>query len=298
MRNHLFFSGLLATCGLFACGSLDGHTDKPTTLATVHGELSNPGGVATKDVRVAIVWLNGTKYSVAEDLPVQPVFPSQFALSLTAPPPADALFPAKGDDKASTDGIEVAFGFVVAYEDQNGNGKLDLVESSDSAFIDKIVGANSSMAVIYLAAGDMSALGQDAADSYGNLPTRGYGLLSITSCTDAPCATGIRSQYFSINEPYNLVVTSDPEVNQLMCLHYGESSASTGGGSAWDIALQGNPAGGFPAPGTEGLTCVGDTYSIEHCTTTHTGLCEKRTDCKIDSVTLGGAAKPAGWPCP
>lgn len=296
MKKHLVLSGLVA-CGLFACGSLDGQADKPTTLATIHGELSNASGVSTgSSVRVAIVWMNGTKYSVAEDLPVQPVFPSQFKLALTAPPPDDALFPAKIAGGATD--LKAAYGFVVAYEDRNQNGKLDLVENEQHTFIDKIVGANRTLGVFYLAGTASQA--SSTSDSAGSIPSPGYNLVTVSTCTGDPCDDGLRTQFSSLNEPYDLAVTADPAVNQLMCRDYGKGSASASGSNIpdWNVAQQGTPTGGFPIPGSPSLTCIDGGYSIQDCNEISTGLCDEHVDCKVKTVVLGGAAKPAGWPCP
>lgn len=296
MKKHLVLSGLLA-CGLFACGSFDGQTDKPTTLATIRGELSNTSGVATSsNVRVAIVWLNGTTYSVAEDLPVQPKFPSAFELSLTAPPPAEAMFPAKIANGGSAD-LQAAYGFVVAYEDQNGNGKLDLVQNDQHTFIDKIVGTNRTLGLFYLAGTASQSSGTSA--SAGSIPSPGYNFVTVTACTDAPCDDGFRTQFSSLSTPYDLELTSDPEVNQLMCLNYGKGSASASGSNIpdWNVAQQGTPAGGYPLPGSPSLSCIQDGYTVQDCTEISTGLCEEHIDCHVKTVVLGGAAKPAGWPC-
>jgi hypothetical protein len=54
-------------------------------------------------------------YSVSQDLPVQPVFPSHFVVQLDGPPPAAALSLPRALD------LPIALGVVDAYEDLNGN---------------------------------------------------------------------------------------------------------------------------------------------------------------------------------
>jgi hypothetical protein len=82
---------------IVACGSLANDTSSPSVLATLHGELTNIQSVALAQgaaTRVAIIWersCTAGAFRLAEDLPVQPVFPSQFKLDLTAPPPSDAM---------------------------------------------------------------------------------------------------------------------------------------------------------------------------------------------------------------
>ncbi len=88
----LFTAGL--GLAIVACGSLDAHTGTAPTLATVSGSLSNPQSVPVSGaVRVAVVWRTGTEgqFNVAEDLPVQPVFPSSFTIDFDTPPPAAAM---------------------------------------------------------------------------------------------------------------------------------------------------------------------------------------------------------------
>ncbi|HXN32682.1 MAG TPA: hypothetical protein VN894_12505, partial [Polyangiaceae bacterium] len=137
MKSTLASLACAAAALSVACGSLDGHTGTPSTLATVRGQMTNATNLSlTADVRVAVVWLNnGPSYNVAEDLPVQPVFPSNFVIQLNEPPPPGAFL-------TSNQGLtfQVAMGFVVAYEDLNGNGKLDLVQNDAGAFTDKIIG--------------------------------------------------------------------------------------------------------------------------------------------------------------
>ena len=103
-----------------------------------------------------------------------------------------------------------------------------------------------------------------------------------------------------MNAPYDLQISDDPEVNQLMCADYGTSgSASMGSGGGWSVDTQGTPPGGYPAPGADGLTCMGTTsYEDSHCEVVHTGLCDEVNSCESLDVSLDGAPAPAGWPCP
>ena len=79
-----------------ACGSLDTKTDTSPPLVTIDGQIVNPTSMAsTGAVRVAVIWRNRdaseNNFNEAEDLPVQPVFPSSFSIQLTNPPPASAF---------------------------------------------------------------------------------------------------------------------------------------------------------------------------------------------------------------
>jgi hypothetical protein len=289
--------------GSAACGSLDGHTGSPEPLATIQGALTNTSNVPVgNDVRVAVVWVavDGQHLSVSEDLPVQPVFPSSFVIQLTAPPPASAIQPLPGSDSTS-----IALGAVVAYEDLNGNGQLDLVPDDAGAFIDKIVGANESMYLVYIAGALSPALNAKQTGT----PTLGYNLGRASSCQVMPPGPGAtadggqtcsqdKDEWLPITTPYDLPLSSDPQVNQIMCAN--GTSASGGGSfpSVWDVGRQGTPPGGYPAPGSPGLTCNGSTsYEFQVCQTKQL-LCSTETDCFGSSVMLGAASPPPGWPCP
>jgi hypothetical protein len=81
-----------ATLG--ACGSLDANIDHAPALAEIKGTVVNPDSLPVNgSVRVAVVWRTTSpgRFNVAEDLPVQPVFPSAFTIQLDGPPPADVM---------------------------------------------------------------------------------------------------------------------------------------------------------------------------------------------------------------
>ena len=192
------------------------------------------------------VWLNpGPSYNVAEDLPVQPVFPSSFVIPLDQPPPPGAFLP-------SNQGLtfQLAMGFVVAYEDRNGNGKLDLVSDDAGAFVDRIVGANpQGMALIYLQ-GTLPTGDGGLVDSDGHSPSLGYGLYSVGPCAgDSGDAGGrrpcVETRWFDVSTPHDLELSSDSEIDQRMCANYGSAdSLSTGSGAGWSVDTQGTPPGG------------------------------------------------------
>ena len=88
------FPVLAAAAMLAACGSLDANTDKAPVLATLSGQTVNPQALPVSgSTRVAVVWsvLKNGQFNVAEDLPVQPIFPTNFTIQLDGPPPADVM---------------------------------------------------------------------------------------------------------------------------------------------------------------------------------------------------------------
>jgi hypothetical protein len=366
------------------CGSLDGHTGTPGTLATVQGGLLDKGGLLNpsgrgvlNDVRVAVVWRNidaggqgQVAYSVSQDLPVQPVFPSSFVVQLDGPPPAAALGVLQGLD------VPIALGVVVAYEDLNGDGKLDLVPSDAGAFIDRIVGANENLYLFYIG----GPVPPQATQNFVGTPKPGYNLLQALTVTcggsmstgsgsgagssssggsgsgsapgaeaDVPAEAGVTAndggtdpeaslsgctppppEWLPMTAPYDLTVSSDPKVNQIMCQNgvsgagsslstcsgprsgagssSGTSSGPPGGASssgtssctrAWDVGTQGTPPGGYPSPTDPGLMCLGPTsYLLQHCVAVNPICGTSVTTCTGGAVALGSASRPPDWPCP
>ena len=211
---------------LAACGSLDSSTGSAPTLATLQGSLAlaspdSLGLSSSSDVRVAVVWRGDTpgKFSVAEDLPVQPVFPSSFTIALDGPPPEAAMNgpaspsgtpappvtaaaggpplpitaaaggppPDAGIDEAGAANSQpvmlldtpaaagvpsrYAIGTVVAYLDQNHNGKLDLVPDNATSYVDRILAADQELTIEYFEGpiGLTDTFGHGAKDGYNLL---------------------------------------------------------------------------------------------------------------------------------
>ncbi|HEU4537161.1 MAG TPA: hypothetical protein VFS00_23730, partial [Polyangiaceae bacterium] len=177
-----------------ACGSLPEDPSETEGLATLQGELTNQGALPLDgNVRIAVIWrrpdVGGQiSFSVAEDVPVEPVFPSKFRVVLHNPPPEEAMivasevFPDPDDGPGNPEpgtpepypappaptpaGLEpsavvaqdggglppdlrVAMGTLVAYVDENGNGRLDLVEEGAPGFLDRVVGTNKELLLTY-----------------------------------------------------------------------------------------------------------------------------------------------------
>jgi hypothetical protein len=191
MRLRLLSCLLPALLGAAACGSLPDDPSEPDALATLEGELSNQGGISLEgNVRIAVIWRRineqgAISFSVAEDVPVEPVFPSKFRVVLHNAPPEEAmivaneLFSEPDDDPepnvpkpepapappapaglrpraigAHEGGslppdLRVAVGSLVAYVDENGNGQLDLVEEGAPVFLDRVVATNKQLLLTY-----------------------------------------------------------------------------------------------------------------------------------------------------
>jgi hypothetical protein len=302
---------LLATAGLSAaCGSLRGDTVSLNTLATMRGEIDNPSQSLqiSGNLRVAVVWLQtGGHVSVSEDLPVQPVFPSQFVVDLKGPPPAGAMInPADNvSDYTGPSDFRFAYGAIVAYDDRNDNGALDLVPDDAGMFIDRVVATNPYQAVVYFQGTLPTATAKVAHGAF----KLGYSILEPDCANpDAGPPDGGDcdwATFVDIGSPYNLTVSSDPLVNQIMCQTYAQhgSVSSWGTGSIWNVNPQGTPPGGYPPPDAQGLTCTNAgslyaSYELVQCQTVADPLCNPQKVCTLRMVQLAGAAVPAGWPCP
>jgi hypothetical protein len=130
-----------------ACGGATGTDKQGPPLVTLHGQLTGTAGASTTGpVSVAIAWYpalasNGAtanpKAIVTQQVTFQGNFPVDFSLQLDGPPPDDAMV-----DLAANGGVgKAAYGALLAFEDRNGNGTLDLVPLSGGP-IDKIVGSS------------------------------------------------------------------------------------------------------------------------------------------------------------
>ncbi len=229
-------------------------------------------GAGANRTRVAVLWHGVHGYSIAEDLPVQSEFPARFVLQIRQAPPADAIWTQASASSASGSGggssgppvgnndvppsadagptgpsvqplgsnaapwpadFGIAFGSIVAYEDLNSNGKLDLVDAGATSYVDRILGANSSLALVYVqgtfAAG--AALPSQLNDDSGHLPVRGFNLFHLSQCpivftplgtpggtptTPAPPCTD-KNLWLAPDSLFLLPLTADPKFATLMC---------------------------------------------------------------------------------
>jgi hypothetical protein len=376
-RIAIFCAAGLGTI-LPACGSLDSNTGSAPALATLQGRLNltgtGPAGVSSSNlIRVAVVWRGDgdEQFNVAEDLPVQPVFPASFTIALDGPPPAAAMrsalsqseppppssgpstggpppdaavAPSSGPsaggpppDAAADDGDAsssapvtlldtpvsttapslFAIGTVVAYLDENHNGKLDLVPDNATAYVDQIVAASPEMSLVYFQGPIPDDLGFDAprVDSAGHRPKDGYNLLDVPVCNVGPLLeTSLACPFpapavdagpcepiawLGMDATYPLTIDSSPAVASLMCLTQGGPQApgsASGPAGPFDPAVQ--PAQ-YPTPGDPNLCCDpdGSQYFYLTCMEVSQGLCKGT----VESCTAAGYARPtpapAAWPC-
>jgi hypothetical protein len=214
--------GLAVVGGAAGCSApFASDPDTYPPLATIQGRLAVDTGFTapTTNTRIAVLWVSATKgqYKEAIDLPVQPVFPSQFKLELREPPPLEMFDPVN-----NSPGFKVSHGAVVAYEDLNQNGKLDLVDGISSRFEDRILGANGNLVLVYI---DGSLpIAESLRDDPGRRlpPTLGYNIVSVgcdvTTPPNGPPTCVDSYEWKTMSDPYFLNLTNDPHLARLMCL--------------------------------------------------------------------------------
>ena len=229
-RSLLLTSFALLSTLTAGCGSLASDTDNPEPLAVLHGELTNPESVLlSSNVRVAVIWNCGdtdTMYRATQEVEVKPVFPSRFRLELTEPPPAGCMLdpfaeedhnddpPQVGGSGGSPSGpgdpdvppstpqgltgaagaARMGIGTIAAYEDLNGNGKLDLVDPGAPEYVDRVVGTNESLLLVYVE-GTIPQSWDEIRDSDGNLPGLGYNLLEFSEPIATPQSGDVAVAY-------------------------------------------------------------------------------------------------------
>jgi hypothetical protein len=224
-----------------------------------------------------------------------------------AEPPSSPPPPTTPPENVSP-GSEYAIGTLVAYVDQNHNGKLDLVGANATSYVDQILATNADLAIVYIEGPVVGFSFAPLEDAQGHKPVDGYNLVSIPQCNGAslygpPCATSPAPgdcgspQWLAVGSPYPLTVASSPEVSRLMCAEVAPSLGETSGTAGpYDPAVQ--PAQ-YPAPDDPAVCCASDgsDYLYSTCTAVPQGLCRG----VVESCTSMGYGRPtptpAGWPC-
>ncbi len=284
MKRLLIGSLLLATTGL-ACGSLPEDEGDPSTLVTLNGAVSSTSGsLGSGKVGVALLWYSSLSHAVAAEIAPESASLNGFSLAVTQPPPKAFMGPLDDDDPKSTKG---AWAMLVAYEDLNGNGKLDLLDVSSTKAIDKIVARDADRLLVYLD----GAPPPDLTDPTGAKPQPGFNIASISKQGD---------EFAWVPLSTKLVLTEDAsdDAQSLMCV---DGTMGTGSGSTTQAApgVKG-PDGEYPSASDPNLSCeVGDNqygYSID--TVVYDGPCYQEHSIETTIYTHAEATPPAGWPCP
>jgi hypothetical protein len=280
----------------------------------VAGSITNPSSlpVAGDAFRVAVVWdrsgqaLADGGYAAdrrtTQDIAVTPVFPAQFQLDLSELPPDLQPF---GELFGTTGDVDLrgVAGHVVAYEDKNHDGTLDLVTGSAGAFVDRVLG-EANLPLLYLE-GTMpsdASLVANAKDAVGNLPSQGFNAVEsyCVSHKTPPAGQSCDSafEWVPLSTPVTIALSADPKLADVMCK---ELPSSTSAERSNDHP-PGEVPPTFPPAGDPGVKCASDGRSYVD-TTDKTdappGICQASVATHdVETYTLAtGAAAPSGWPC-
>jgi hypothetical protein len=258
---------------------------------------------------VAIVWSvvsssgTSTELRVARDVAVTPVFPAQFELDLTEPPPAEALNTIMGNSS-----LKYAYGSIVAYEDVNKNGTLDLVDPNAPNPIDRVLASPPYDSIVYLQ-GNAPSLGANGVDDNGAKPTAGFSFYEVQplgewACSGGPITDGVTPNppcpgflWKGIDTSITLTLSNDPTLSQFLCGKDPRGGASTGSPTPSNLSDFG---GSLPVRSDPNLACAADGswFTYTKCTPTSAStICNLQEQCTSLSYALP-STKPADWPCP
>jgi hypothetical protein len=223
--------------GLAACADPVARGDFEPPYLTITGTLTT-SVATTDDVHVALIWFNTAPavgvVQVAEDVRVDATFPAGFTIPITALPPPAALGNFAGLDPAPwiAAGVDPtltwAIGVIAVYEDNNGNGRLD-IEPPSQASPDRVIGWARGVGLFYLAQGrpapasDVDILPTAPAFSlaYAERLDPAPGDCSgddIGGHWDAPCAPlRTNERLLGASEPITIAITDDDNVAHYTC---------------------------------------------------------------------------------
>lgn len=130
--------------GVLLCGCTAAETAQPVTLpdhvATLNITLEGDGSFDPHDVQLAIVWWRDRQVWPARALEPQELVITQFSLSWPVTFQAILKTPPTYDPFYSADTVGARPGRLVAYLDDNHNGKLDFTSIDANHFTDRLIG--------------------------------------------------------------------------------------------------------------------------------------------------------------
>lgn len=238
---------LLSLFTLSACGGTD--TPPPTTnpppteqpRVTLQGQLAPaPGTEVTRPVRLALAWYPGLlseesgpvsrpSFIVTEDVAYSGGFPASYTFDVKGTPPTEALVQL-GDGMRGRGAV----GVLLAYDDRNGNARLDTIPATGSP-VDRVVGASlawtrpPAFMVVYL----------DSPQSPTTGLKQGFNLVRLTD--------NLTSDVVPLTTPIPMSLHDDPLLDVFVCE------------AAWDDTVEQAPCGlGDEEPVEEQLTFGGE----------------------------------------
>jgi hypothetical protein len=112
-------------------------------LFTVTGQLLSVGAAPTGPLRLALAWYpdsqspSAPRAVITQDIAYEGRFPLAYSFSVFSVPPEGVLVEYPGRSGVT----RAAYGVLMAYEDVNGNGQLDLIPTGGGA-IDRVLGTS------------------------------------------------------------------------------------------------------------------------------------------------------------
>jgi hypothetical protein len=232
-----------------------------------------------------------------------------------SPSPSPGTSRIQDDDwRAATpsDPFKIAVGTLVAYEDLNANGQLDLLDVSATQAVDRVVGVNRDLFVVY-------AEGTPTGDLAKVVVKPGFSLLQANPCPssmeldqeptagtpeEAPASSTCSDVPVSlaIDTLFTLPLTASPQLGQFMCKGGGGlSSVSSGGGiGGQSPAVGGGPTApqpeSYPLPSDPSLHCKADGTGYVYAQCDTPTLCGD-TVCSSERVDRPDQLV-TDWPCP
>lgn|GEM_PF-5288264 len=138
--------GSLLTAGLLVgCGQAKPKDYAGPALFTVQGTITSEGPVSG-EIKLALVWDERSALGFeagleSQEVPFEGTFPLSYQMNLTAPPPETVLSEPFHEAAEPTPPGHVAQAVLVAYQDTNGNGVLDVIPPGDTP-IDTLLGSS------------------------------------------------------------------------------------------------------------------------------------------------------------
>ena len=295
------FASLLTLVAV-ACGETPTDPDQATPLAILKGTISNPNRVeVTGSMRTAIVWFTFendkfTTFAVAQGVEVQPTLPAGFELTLADPPPPEAITLLDYRNDKESQPVRGAFGLVIAYEDVNENGRLDIARQGDATYLARVVGGvggeKPSALVTWFEPTDVTqALGFADTDD-GSKPKAGFNLLVRENGQE---------RWVDLGTPLPLTLLDSPAMQLFQCANGLDKSRDEGEEpppNEIDQIPEGpGPNGQWPLKGDPRLTCNSSgLLGYTECVST-SEVCLLQRSCTSSYWRKPEGSAATGWPC-
>lgn len=287
---------VLCACSTRGGSSSSSPPEPGVPLRTLHAALVDaPTTPIQGNLRVAVLWKvagegGDATWEKSLDLGIAKTWPVHFTIDIAPRPPDDAIEPWP----SPTASMRFATGTVVAYEDVNGNGQLDLIPPGSNQGVDVLRGADYGLVLEWYDATDAEWA------QYAPLPGMARGMNLIRQdvlvvgpeCVAMPCEARGSRERLPPDEEVVLPTALSPRAETLLCTKFVGIDSTAG-----DI----NTPCPSPLPSGRGVECLPwdrTTYlSIGFPSPLPT--CDWRGQIHACGVHRDPSAPPPpGWPCP